>query len=214
MATKTRPKLTIKQKDFRKEVPEPLKAVIAQKKDPKALFIEGLKELKMDPDPSKYTFNYMTQGSAASDKQSGEYFQNQWKTKIGVNTNIKQPASFSDYLTKCQSGEFDITLSGWSADYDDPSSMTDIFTKNNGNNHSKYYNPKYEELISKANVELDPSKRLELYKEAEQLIVVEDVGIAPVFYKDLSLAEQNYVKGIQHPAFGASSEYKWASIEK
>ncbi|KGN03556.1 peptide ABC transporter substrate-binding protein [Clostridium novyi A str. 4570] len=201
-------------KDFRAEVPEPLKAVIAEKKDPKALFVEGLKELKIDPDPSKYTLNYMSQGAAAFDKQSGEYFQNQWKTKIGVNVNITQPASFSDYLTKCQSGEFEIAMSGWGADYNDPSSMTDVFSKSNGNNHSKYYNAKYEEIIAKANAELDPAKRLDLFKQAEQLLVVEDAGIAPVFYKDLSSAEQNYVKGIQNPAFGASMELKWASIEK
>lgn len=201
-------------KEFRKEVPEPLKAVVAEKKDPKALFIEGLKELKMDPDPSKYTLNYMSQGSAAFDKQSGEYFQNQWKTKIGVNINIKQPASFSDYLTKCQSGEFEIAMSGWGADYNDPSSMTGVFRKDDGNNHGKYYNAKYEEIVTKANDELDAAKRLELFKQAEQLIVNEDAGIAPAFYKDLSSAEQNYVKGVQNPAFGPSQEFKWASIEK
>ncbi len=92
--------------------------------------------------------------------------------------------------------------------------MTDVFSKSNGNNHSKYYNAKYEEIIAKANAELDPAKRLDLFKQAEQLLVVEDAGIAPVFYKDLSSAEQNYVKGIQNPAFGASMELKWASIEK
>ncbi|KGM99749.1 peptide ABC transporter substrate-binding protein [Clostridium novyi A str. 4570] len=201
-------------KEFRKEVPEPLKAVIDKKQDPKALFMKGLEELNMDKDPSKYTFTYMTQGSDAFEKQSAEYFQNQWKTKIGVNITIKQPASFSDYLTKCQAGEFDLAMSGWGADYNDPSSMTDVFAKTNGNNHSKYYNAKYEELIAKANAELDPAKRLELYKQAEELIVAEDAGIAPIFYKDLNGARQNYVKGVQYPAFGASYEFKWASIEK
>ncbi|KGM94242.1 peptide ABC transporter substrate-binding protein [Clostridium novyi A str. 4552] len=201
-------------KDFRKEVPEPLKAVVDKKQDPKALFIEGLKELKMDPNPSKYTFSYMTHGSDAFEKQSGEYFQNQWKTKIGVNITLKQPASFADYLTKCQAGEFDIAISGWGADYNDPSSMINVFAKDGGNNQSKYYNTKYEELMNKANNELNPAKRVQLFKEAEELIVVEDAGIAPVFYKDLSMSRQKNVKGLQYPSFGATYELKWASIEK
>ncbi|KEI03482.1 peptide ABC transporter substrate-binding protein [Clostridium botulinum] len=201
-------------KEFRKEVPEPLKAVVNERKDSKALFIEGLKELKMDPNPSKYTFNYLGQDSGAFDKQSAEYFQNQWKSKLDVNINIKLPASFSDYLTKSQAGEFDICMSGWGADYNDPSSMTEELRKDNGNNHGKYFNPKYEEICKKANVELDAVKRLELFKEAEKILIAKDAGVAPIFYKDLSGAEQKFIKGVQNPAFGGMYEFKWASIEK
>lgn len=201
-------------KDFRKEVPEPLKEIINQNKDPKALFIEGLKELKMDEDPSKYTLNYMEQGSDAFRKQCAEYYQNQWKTKLGVNITIKQPASFADYLTKCQAGEFDIAVSGWIADFNDPVSMMSNFIKNDGNNYSKYYNTKYEEAIKKAEQESDSGKRLELFKQAENIIVAEDAGIAPIFSKDVRVAEQKKVKGVQSPACGCEYEFKWASVEK
>ncbi|CAG7840137.1 peptide ABC transporter substrate-binding protein [Clostridium novyi B str. ATCC 27606] len=201
-------------KDFRKEVPEPLKEIINQNKDPKALFIEGLKELKMDEDPSKYTLNYMEQGSDAFRKQCAEYYQNQWKTKLGVNITIKQPASFADYLTKCQAGEFDIAVSGWIADFNDPLSMMASFMKNDGNNHSKYYNTKYEEAIKKAEQESDSGKRLELFKQAENIIVAEDAGISPIFSKDVRVAEQKKVKGVQSPACGCEYEFKWASVEK
>lgn len=199
--------------NFRTQVPEPLKAVFDEKKDVKALFIEGLKELKLDPDPSKYTIKYLSQNNAAIDKQMSEYFQNQWQTKIGVKIALEAPASFADYLVKAQAGEFEIAMSGWGADYNDPDTFIGLFQKDNGNNHSKYNNPKYEDILKKLAAETDDAKRVELFKQAEQLLIVEDAGIAPIFYKDTRSAEQNYVKGVQYPAFGGLYEVKWAYVE-
>ncbi|MGY0372581.1 peptide ABC transporter substrate-binding protein [Clostridium sp. JNZ J1-5] len=200
-------------KNYRAEVQEPLKAVIDQKKDPKALFVQGLKELGLNPDPSKYTLKYLGQGNTAFDKQSGEFYQNQWQTKLGIKIVLESPASFSDYLVKAQAGEFEIATSGWGADYNDPDSFISLFQKDNGNNHSKYYNPKYEDILKKLAAETDSAKRVELFKQAEQLLVVEDAGIAPTFYKDLKAAKQKYVQGIQYPAFGPNYELKWAYVE-
>ncbi|KEI03487.1 peptide ABC transporter substrate-binding protein [Clostridium botulinum] len=200
--------------EFRKEVSEPLKYILKEKINPRELFIEGLKELKMDLDPSKYTFKYMAKNSDAFEKQTGEYFQEQWKNKIGINIILNQPASFADYISKYQSGEFELAMGGWGADYNDPSSMTGIFLKDDGNNASKYYNPAFDNIAMKANNETNAKNRINLYKKAEEIIVCKDSGLAPVYYKDLSFAEQKYVKGIQYPAFGSSHEFRWASIEK
>jgi len=199
--------------EYRSKIEEPLKEVIAQKKDPKALFIEGLKELGLDPDPSKHTVRYLPQDSSAFDKQSAEFFQNQWKSKIGVNVQLDSAASFADYLKKTQDGNFEIAMSGWGADFNDPDSFIGLFQKDNGNNYGKYNSAKYEELLNKIKNETDNTKRLELFAQAEKLLINEDAGIAPIYYKDRRNFFQNSVKGLQHPAFGATYELKWVYTE-
>lgn len=197
-------------KEYRAVVQEPLKAL---NKNPKELFIEGLKELKMDPDPSKHTLKYLPQGSAATDRAYAEFFQAQWKEKIGVNFQIQSSADFSDYLKKTEEGQFEVAISGWGADYNDPMSFVELFLSENGNNNGKFKNAEYDEIVRKLEKEADSAKRTELYKRAEQILVVEKAGIAPVFYKDKRMFLQNHVKGLQLPSFGGLYELKWTSIK-
>ena len=199
------------EKVYRDVVPEPLKSVA--NKDPKALFIEGLKELNLDPNPSKYTLRYLPQGSATSDRAYAEYFQNQWQSKIGVNIKVDSAADFSDYLKKTEEGNFEIAMSGWGADYNDPMAFIELFTTGNGNNNGKFSNAEYDKIVKDIKKEPDMNKRIELYKRAEQILVSEQAGIAPVFYKDKRFFTQKYVKGLQFPSFGGLYELKWTSIE-
>ncbi|WP_315122090.1 peptide ABC transporter substrate-binding protein [uncultured Clostridium sp.] len=197
-------------KEFREMFPEPLKAI---NKDPKELFVEGLKELNMDPDPSKHTLKYLPQGSSANDRAYAEFFQGQWKEKIGVNITIDSAADFGDYLVKTEGGQFEMAMAGWGADYNDPMSYAELFVSNNGNNNGKFKNAEYDEIVRKLEKEGDQSKRTELYRRAEEILLIEDAGIAPVFYKDKIHFRQNYVEGIQYPSFGGLYELKWTSVE-
>lgn len=198
--------------DFRKKVEEPLKAVASKYSDPKALLIEGLKEAGLDADPAKHTFKYLPQASDAETKKNSEYFQNLWQTKLGVKVEIQPAADFSDYLTKVQSQQFDIAMSGWGADYNDPMTFIDLFGKDNGNNNGKYVNQKFEELLVKVQNETDNAKRLEMFAEMEKMLI-EDAAIAPLFYKDVKSFQQKHVKGLQLPKFGGTFQLRWAYVE-
>ncbi|MBC2398233.1 peptide ABC transporter substrate-binding protein [Clostridium tetanomorphum] len=197
------------EKVYRDIVPEPLKGV---DKDPKALFIEGLKELKLDPDPSKYTLRYLPQGSSTDDRAYAEFFQAQWKEKIGFNTKMDTAADFSDYNNKKEKGDFEIAMSGWGADYNDPMAFVELFKTGNGNNNGKFSNAEYDQIVEKILKESNMDKRIELYKRAEEILVKEQAGMAPVFYKDKRMFTQKYVKGLQYPSFGGLYELKWASV--
>ncbi|MCY6960368.1 peptide ABC transporter substrate-binding protein [Clostridium brassicae] len=205
-------KLLCGDKEYRQMVQEPLKELMG-KKDPKALFIEGLKELGLDPDPSKHTLRYLPQGSDAFEKQSAEFFQNNWRQNIGVNFKIDTAANFADYLNKSASGDFEVAMSGWNGDFNDPYTFIEQFQKDNGNNYGKYNNPKYEEYIKQSIGVTDTAKRTEIFKKAETLLINEDAGIAPVFYKDKRAVTQKYLKGVQYPSFGGQYELKWAYVE-
>lgn len=203
--------IVVGEMNYRKEVKEPLKEIM--KKDPKKLFIEGLKELGLDIDPSKYNINFLLQGSSSTYKNLGEYLQNTWKNKIGVNIKLSIPADFSDFLRKEDSGEFDIAMAGWGADYNDPMTFLDLYGAKNGSNYGKYNDHKVNKLLEKLQTEINIDKRLDMYKEIEKIEVAENPAVAPTYYLDIHSFQKKYVHGIQYPKFGGSYQLRWAYIE-
>lgn len=197
--------------NYRKKVKEPLKEII--KEDPKKLFVEGLKELGLDPDPSKYNINFLLQGSSSSYKNLGEYLQNTWKNKIGVNIKLSIPADFSDFLRKEDSGEFDIAMAGWGADYNDPMTFLDLYGAKNGSNYGKYNDSKVNKLLEELQTEINIDKRLDMYKEIEKIEVAENPAVAPTYYLDIHSFQKKYVHGMQYPKFGGNYQLRWAYIE-
>lgn len=197
--------------EYRKEVKEPLKEIA--NKDPKELFIEGLKELGLDPDPSKYTIDLLLQRGDSSIKNQGEYLQNTWKQKIGVNVKLQIPADFSDFLRKQDAGEFDIAMAGWGADYNDPMTFLDLFGAKNGSNYGKFNNDKVNKLLEDLQTETDTNKRIQMYKEIEKIVVTDNPAIAPTYYLDIHSYEKKNVHGMQYPKFGGSYQLRWTYIE-
>ena len=199
-------------KEYRKEVKEPLKEIA--NKNPKALFIEGLKELGLDSDPSKYNIDLLLQNSNSSLKNQGEYLQNIWKQKIGVNIKLQTPADFSDFLRKQNDGEFDIAMAGWGADYNDPMTFLDLFGAKNGSNYGKFNDDKVNKLLEDLQTETNMDKRIKMYKEIEKIEVYENPAVAPTYYLDIHSFQKNYIHGIQYPKFGGSYQLRWAYIEQ
>lgn len=198
-------------KEYRKVVEEPLKAELG--KDAVALLKEGLTELGMDPDPAKLEVTYLSGGTTALDKTIAEFYQDQWQKKLGVKVKVDAAADFKSFLKRMHDGDFQFCQTGWGADYNDPQTFMGIFLSNDGNNNGKYNNPEYDKLVNAANAEPDNTKRLELYKQAEKLLIADDAAVAPTFYRDRNAFFQTYVKNLQLPLFGADFEFKWAYTE-
>ena len=198
--------------DYRDKVEQPLKEVINE--NPKQLLIEGLKEAGVDPDPSKHTFKLLLSSSDSASKSRGEFMQNTWKQKLGVNVELVTSADYSDFLTKKQSGDFEITAEGWNADFNDPITFLNIFYKSNPNNSGKYDDARVNELLEKLKTETDNNKRIEMYKEIEQIEVVKDPVGVPISYGDVHSFQKKNIKGLQLLKFGGVEQLRWTSIEK
>lgn len=101
-----------------------------------------------------------------------------WNKNLGVSVHIDNldPEVFRDEIHAGRHGQlFD---SGWCADYPDPENFADALfhtgaTQNSGN----YSNPKLDALLEKARVERDVAARMQLYQQAEQLIVADAPAI-------------------------------------
>ena len=74
------------------------------------------------------------------------------------------------YLKKLQTDPFVVFRAGWGADYPDPDNFMKLFTANSGNNHGRWKNPKYDQLLDQAASESDSAKRDAALRRSAKII--------------------------------------------
>jgi oligopeptide transport system substrate-binding protein len=101
---------------------------------------------------------------------------------------------------------------GWCADYPDPENFTDaLFYTGAQQNQSHYSNPQVDTLLEQARIERNVTKRLQLYQQAEQLIVDD----APVIFTTHGLSHvlvKPYIQGYVLTPIGLPLE-RYLSID-
>lgn len=108
-----------------------------------------------------------TEGS----KKQGEVLQELFQKALGITVNIRQVAYAEVYGTVIPNGDYELIITGWGADYDDPYSYLQLFKSTNVYNDSKYNNPEFDAVLTKAEVETDPVTRMGYLAEAEQILI-------------------------------------------
>ena len=117
-----------------------------------------------------------------------------WRTNLGVDVSIAQsePASFFDDLDRGRLQMFDI---GWIMDYPDPEDIIDLlFHSTSRQNNTHYSNPEFDALVEEARTEADVTKRLQLYQDAE-LILLQDLPWIPLYFGRDHFVVKPHVKG-------------------
>jgi len=128
---------------------------------------------------------------------------------IGFDVTLKQQES-SAVSESLKQGDYDVAISNNCWATGDPNYILrrtlDSESTLQSTNHGGYNNPEVDALLDQAQVELDPEKQIELYKQI-QAIGNEEVAIAPLFDQETIIASRPYVKGlIQHIAYAPSLE--------
>lgn len=203
------PGINVGNKDYRTEVKEPLKDV---KDDAKKLMTEGLTELGIT-DPSTVTLTLLNAKQNTTRQASSEYIQKNIKDTFGINVKIVYTVDSPTYYDERSKGNFDICSGGWGSDYNDVNSFFACFISGSQNNNGKYNNPEYDKLVTEAAKELDNSKRIKLYKEAENLLIAKDAAIVPTYYADIHNFKQNYLKGMYIQKFGGRYDFTKAYVQ-
>jgi ABC-type transport system substrate-binding protein len=124
---------------------------------------------------------------------------------VGIKAQIK-PAILSSYLTAIHTANTTpLFHGGWYADFPDPSGFLDpLFHSNqirptNCNNAAYYANPKVDALLDRARPTSVGEERLQLYREAERLIMG-DAPWAPLYYEVETRLVRPGVTGVKiHP---------------
>lgn len=99
---------------------------------------------------------------------------------------------------------------GWCADYPDQNDwLPPLFNSQSGMNIAKYDNPEFDALIEEAAAETDLSKRPELYRRAENIIINQDAIIAPLYYYTFNRLYKPWLTKVVISPVGADPVDQW-----
>jgi ABC-type oligopeptide transport system substrate-binding subunit len=95
-----------------------------------------------------------------------------WEEVLGV-TVLVEGIDWESYNDQIDAGLYGQLLQeGWCADYPDPENFLDVlFHSESDQNHAYYENPTFDLVIEMARSERNIEQRLELYREAEQMLL-------------------------------------------
>ena len=104
-----------------------------------------------------------------------------WRQTLGVEAEVQQVDS-STYLKALRDKEFQAYTLRWFPDYPDPHAILDLmFHSQGGLNFGHFSHPAVDELVTVARREQDMGRRLNLYREAE-FVIVEQAAWLPLFH--------------------------------
>jgi peptide/nickel transport system substrate-binding protein len=150
--------------------------------------LEGAKALlAQTPYASGFNFTILTFSSRAGWPEATQLVAEDWK-KIGINATV-QPAEDAVVNSAAQSGNFEVM---WTGTVQAPISMLKIMYVPGGgiwNQAAHYDNATVTDLLNKAQVEADDTKRQSLVQQVEK-IVLEDMPHIPVCERALLLGSR------------------------
>ncbi len=174
---------------------------------------QGLKPIQFDPQrakqllaESKYgdasklppiTFYVPGEGTSASSRSVASIAE-MIKQNLGIEVKIQQTewATFLQDLST-DNKKYQMFMNGWIADYPDPQNFLDLLLHSESlDNHTNYANKEVDQILVQARTEKDQTKRMDLYYQAENLIV-NDAPWIPLDFGEDYLLVKPYVKGVR-----------------
>jgi ABC-type transport system substrate-binding protein len=136
-----------------------------------------------------------------------------WQENLGVKITVQNinPEYFQVSLDLGNHGH--MYTEAWCADYPDPENFADVlFHSGTNTNRSKYSNPELDKLLEAARVEPETAKRMEMYNQAEKIIVID----APAIFIAHSISYvlvKPYLNGFEPMPMNIPAE-RFMSIDK
>jgi oligopeptide transport system substrate-binding protein len=143
--------------------------------------------------PFEYFFN-----SSKMHEQIAIEMQEMFKRELGITMTLRQ-TEWKVYLAQQSALQYDTSRSSWISDYNDANTFLDMFMSNNGNNRTGWKNEHYDRLMREGNSLIDKRARAAKLREAETILVRDEVPIIPIFfYQSIHFWRSNEVRGIYY----------------
>lgn len=183
---------------------EYLKVLAEKYPDPKALLIEGMKEAGLGEDPSQLTITYTTLGATEIAKKAAEWMKQELETNLGINLEIELTDSSIAY-DLIDASDFEMAFGGWGIDSGtEPWRFLRLFEENGYYGEAKLnWTGDLADQYTEAAVEMqqiyDADRLLELYKEAEP-ILLEEAAVSPAYFRKMRMVVGKDIEGYDvHP---------------
>ncbi|MBA3849735.1 MAG: peptide ABC transporter substrate-binding protein [Opitutus sp.] len=109
-----------------------------------------------------------------------EAIQEMWRRDLGVTATLVNQ-EYKVVFANRRTGNYQILLGDWVADYLDPTTFLDLWRSDSGNNHTGWGSADYDALMDRANRTADPARRTELLRQAEALML-DAAPIIPIYF--------------------------------
>ncbi len=168
----------------------------------KKLLDEYVKEKNTTIDKLDISLMFNT---SSGHQKIAEAVQQMWKTNLGLNVKLTNQ-EWKVYLVTTKSKDTpQIFRMGWCMDYPDANNFLREVAAAGGSQNPvdkdgkaeggfMWKNAKFEDLVKKAAIELDPAKRLDMYAQAEQILVYEDPAMIPLYWYTRVTVTQSWIK--------------------
>lgn len=171
---------------------------------------KGLQEIGQ----KSLTFDVLSSNDETDSDQLTQYLQSQWTKELkGIKINITNIPDKST-TSRAQQGNFDIYLSHWGGDFNDPMTFMQIPMTGTSYNYGKWSNSEYDNLVKKAGNQdaNNPDTRWNDLISAAK-IVNSNQAITPIYQQTTAYLQNKRVHGIIHNTAGTQWSYKYAYVD-
>jgi oligopeptide transport system substrate-binding protein len=138
-----------------------------------------------------------------------EAIQQMWEKNLGIRVTITSQ-EFKNFLETIKNDPPQVYALGWTADYPDANNfLREVFRSTSGNNFTRWKNETYDKLVDTAAAESELAKRLELYSQAEDILVLKDAVIIPLYWGTRAFLTKPYVERTVSQINGDERFEKW-----
>ena len=191
------PECSVGSLNFREAAGDLIGDLTEANSDLQALLIEGMEEAGLGSDPSALTVTFSWGATTADARTYSELVQSMWQETLGVNVELEFNDS-STHMSNVNSGNYQCASTSWGANSDPWFQLSRWATAVGG--QSRWVNEEYVELVNTAVSTEDEAERLELYRQAEEMLISE-AAIAPCYWTGSIRFSYSYVKGLSNNTF-------------
>ena len=120
-----------------------------------------------------------------------DFLQHHWREHLGISIRWERLA-WHTFLERVHHHLPQIYISGWGADYPDPDSFLRLALDGRSRG---WHNDEFTRLLSEANRTIDQSKRIQLFQEADR-ILIQEAAVIPLTYNRLHILVKPWIIGL------------------
>jgi len=125
---------------------------------------------------------WLYSGGSPAEPPVVPFLRKAWRKNLGLSLEA-QSVEWEAFIERRDRDPAHLALWGWLADYPDPDALLRvIFHSTEGINPPRWHNARFDALVEEAACVADQTRRMELYREADRILVAEKAVIMPLGY--------------------------------
>ncbi|MDQ1000796.1 oligopeptide transport system substrate-binding protein [Neobacillus niacini] len=171
---------------------------------------QGLEELGYK-DVSELPAITLSIGATEEDIAIAQAIQKMWKNHLGIDIRIKN-MELKEHIQNVQALKYQVVQDLWIGDFKDPINFLDMYREAEyRNNGTGWESKKFQSLLEQSKKELDVTKRQDLLKNAEA-VLIDQMPVIPLYFYSYNWLQKDNLINPDVSGLG-QIKYKWASFQ-